>query len=161
MQIDTRVIYLTPNDEIPICPQPGSMDYWNFMTQRPLFIFDKDGYTLRSHLLPTMIALYESVFTALDWASEIPNIKAQRAAKPNASKSSFDSLIKPKVPDVDVSTGQHIMYCVILIVQADIRRGCKLAKIPARHLVRHTQAEFENHLIAHSRRLCTSGIVSS
>jgi hypothetical protein len=147
MHIDSRAIYLTPQDEVPKYPQPGSVDYWTFLAQRPMFIFDKDGYIMRGHLVSTMIALYEGVFTAPGWASEIPNIKAQRATK-STIKGTLGGLVKAKVSEVDLSTDRHVLYWETLIVKTDIRRGCELAKMAARHLARQTQAELDNYLMA-------------
>jgi hypothetical protein len=157
IHVDSRAIYLTPQDEVPKYPQPGSVDYWTFLAQRPMFIFDKDGYIMRGHLVSTMITLYEGVFTAPDWASEIPNIKAQRAAKPTI-KGILGGLVKAKVSEVDLSTDRHVLYWETLIVKADIRRGCELAKMAARHLAKQTQADIDNYLMAKDSKYKALGL---
>jgi hypothetical protein len=106
-------IYLTPVSEFPAdrpsLSQPAA--YYAFQQKHPFFMFARDGYRMGSTLTNRMIELFRDAETAPEWASQIPDIYAERAAEKR----------------VDLVIDPWVMYWETLIIKEDIRQGCGLA----------------------------------
>ena len=140
--IDSRAIYLTPADQIPVYPPVGSVAYYEALAQRPQFVFDRLGYLKRSNVTNRMIALFENARTAPAWADTIPDLKAQRVEKK-----------KRRASNADVDADEWVLYWETLVVKGDIRRGCRLAVQAAAELAREKGAEMEITLAGMKSRM--------
>ena len=128
--VDTQPIYVTPPDQRPTYPRPGTNEYYKAMTTQPFFAFDGTGYITRSGLTKKLVFLFRDPVTAPEWAFAVPDYYSQRAADTT----------------IDLSVDSWVHYWETLVVKADLRRGCRLATKAAQMLVEEKEEELKDTL---------------